>query len=62
MREKNAAGLTHHEFITAHPTPTPCSAYHITFGGHCLNCGWRPEDTRPAPKANADFYGSRGVA
>ena len=56
MNTRNAAGLTHVEHIAAHPTPTPCTCYHITFGGHCLNCGWRPEYDRPAPKTNEDYY------
>lgn len=46
----NASGLcyvegmkqTHRAHAKCQNLSTPCSAHHITFGGHCLNCDWKP--------------------
>lgn len=33
--------LSHVEYARRHPPTTPCAAWHVTFGGQCLNCGHR---------------------
>ena len=33
---------THQEQRDLVKPVVPCAAWHITFGGRCLNCGWDP--------------------
>ena len=43
--------MTHREHINAGPAlSTPCAAWHLTFGGRCLNCGWDPDPIRFDPE------------
>lgn len=40
--KRNAARHPSHcQFAERKRLSTPCSAWHMTFGGLCLNCGWR---------------------
>jgi hypothetical protein len=34
--------MTHKEASAFRRPVVPCAAWHITFGGRCLNCGWEP--------------------
>lgn len=34
--------MTHYEYTTKLKPGIPCAASHMTFGGHCLNCGYDP--------------------
>jgi len=40
--------MNHTEHAEKAKSATPCAAWHITFGGRCLNCGFDPSvpDTR----------------
>lgn len=48
MTERNQHGQTHvermHALTQAGQLAVACNAYHVTFGGRCLNCGWTPAD------------------
>ena len=38
--------MTHKEYsktVLGETPPVYCAAWHITFGGKCLNCGFEPE-------------------
>jgi hypothetical protein len=38
--------LNHWQYLAATRqlnAPVKCSAYHLTLGGKCLNCGYNPE-------------------
>jgi hypothetical protein len=35
--------MTHKEAMAIKKPTVPCAAWHITFGGRCLNCGWEPD-------------------
>lgn len=55
--------MTHIQYILQHPPTSPCDAYHITFGGHCLNCGWRPPETpRNVPPTKEEMFGKKRAA
>jgi hypothetical protein len=41
--------MTHYEWTAVHKPCQPCYSYHMTFGGHCLNCGYRPPDGYQPP-------------
>lgn len=43
--------MTHFEHSKKAKSSVPCAAHHITFGGHCLNCGFN------APKKPYDTVG-----
>lgn len=34
--------MTHTEYAAGVRVSTPCTAATMTFGGRCLNCGYRP--------------------
>lgn len=34
---------THKEYSESVQPVVPCAVWHITFGGRCLNCGWKGE-------------------
>ena len=36
---------THREHAESVRPAVPCAAWHVNFGGGCLNCGWTPEPT-----------------
>lgn len=40
--EVNRKGKTHREHAPEGSTSQPCTASDLTFGRHCLNCGWSP--------------------
>ena len=49
--------MTHTEHAEKAKVSTPCSAQSMTFGGHCLNCGYKPtEDIYQSPQG---FSGKR---
>ena len=35
--------ISHTEWAKLLHLSVPCSANHMAFGGHCMNCGYRPE-------------------
>jgi len=42
---KPKPGETHHQYLLrklGDPKRITCTAGHQTFGGHCLNCGYKP--------------------
>lgn len=44
--------MTHTEHSKKSKSSVPCAAHHVTFGGHCLNCGFN------APKKSYDTVGN----
>jgi hypothetical protein len=44
--------MNHTEFSKARKLSTPCAAWHVNYGGGCLNCGWElaERDGYPNPK------------
>lgn len=42
MTKVNEKPKTHKETMEAAKVATPCAAWHITFGGRYLNCGFDP--------------------
>ena len=38
---------THAEHAAKAGSAVPCAAWHVNFGGGCLNCGWEPEPEAP---------------
>lgn len=35
--------MTHHEYTKQVKPVVPCAAWHLTFEGRCLNCGYDPK-------------------
>ena len=42
MPTHNAKGEDHGQFVARVKPQNPCNAFHETFGGKCLNCGFQP--------------------
>jgi len=48
--------MTHAEHSRKAKSSVPCSAEYITFGGHCLNCGYDPR-TKSLERQSYGQYG-----
>lgn len=46
--------ISHGEWAKLLHLAVPCNASHITFGGHCMNCGYRPERVPLYPLKETD--------